>query len=137
MVEGLHAVVRLLLARMKSHPREFRQREGFARARWEEHINDINTYGNETDKAAILAGIRDIRLAEIHEQVMEELLNGPERRRKEEEGKEHERQSMQDVQQLSTPRSRRNQLVDTTWPSPTMLTTNAYSKAAILTGIKK
>lgn len=86
MVGELHPVVRLLLARMESHPQEFRQKRGASHARWKDHISDINTYGNETDKAAILAGIRDIRLAEIHEQVMEELLNGSKRSRKEEEG---------------------------------------------------
>lgn len=86
-----HDAVKLLLARMDSHPEEFRFKEGGYHDRWYNHISAINTYGNETDKAAINAKIRDIRMAEVHEQVMEELCNGPENRRKEAEEAEYER----------------------------------------------
>jgi hypothetical protein len=87
-----HAVVRLLLARMESHPEEFKVGDGPFLDRWYDSINTINAYGNETDRAALNAKLRDLRLGEAHEQVMDELLNGPERRRKVEEEVEYERQ---------------------------------------------
>lgn len=86
-----HDAVKLLLARMESHPEEFRFKEGAYHDRWYNHISAINSYGNEADKAAIAAKTRDIRMAEVHEQVMDELCNGPENRRKEEEEAEYER----------------------------------------------
>jgi hypothetical protein len=86
-----HDVVKLLLARMESHPEEFRLKDPSYHDRWYNHISAINSYGNEADRAAIAAKTRDIRMAEVHEQVMEELCNGPEHRRKEEEEAEYER----------------------------------------------
>jgi hypothetical protein len=76
---------------MESHPEEFRFKEGAYHDRWYNHISSINSYGNEADKAAIAEKTRDIRMAEVHEQIMEELCNGPENRRKEEEEAEYER----------------------------------------------
>jgi len=86
-----HEVVTLLLKRMESHPEEFRIGDGPFHDRWYDHVNGIHAYGSEADKAAIAAGLRKIRLAEIHEKVMDELLNGDERRRKAEEEAEYER----------------------------------------------
>lgn len=86
-----HAVVRLLVKRMESHPEEFRVEPELGLERWEEYIDAIQDHGNEADNAALNAKLRDIRLAEIHEQVMDELLNGPERRRKHKEDTEYER----------------------------------------------
>jgi hypothetical protein len=91
MVGEPHDVVKLLLKRMESHPEEFKFRRGGYHQRWYDYVNSINEYGNEADKAAISAKMRDIRLAEVHEQVMEELCNGPERRRIEEEENEYEK----------------------------------------------
>jgi hypothetical protein len=88
---GPHDVVKLLLARMESHPEEFRLKQGRYHSRWFDHINAVNSYGNKIDKAALNTKLRDIRLAEIHEQVMDELCNGDERRRKEEEEHEYEK----------------------------------------------
>ena len=87
-----HEVVTLLLKRMESHPEEFRVADAPFHDRWYDHVNSINAYGNEADKAALATGLREIRLAETHERVMDELLNGDERRRKEEEEVEYERQ---------------------------------------------
>lgn len=92
MSDKLHPVVELLVARMESHPEEFKFTRGGYHQRWYDHINSINEYGNEADKAAINAKMRDIRLAEVHEQVMDELLNGEDRRRKEQEEREYERE---------------------------------------------
>jgi hypothetical protein len=86
-----HAVVRLLLKRMESHPEEFGQGTG---NRWGNIIEEITEYGNEADTAAVNAKLRDIRLQEAHEEMMDELCNGPERRRKEEEEREHQRQQL-------------------------------------------
>jgi hypothetical protein len=91
MADEPHDAVKLLLARMESHPEEFRFKEGAYHDRWYNHISAINSYGNEADKAAIAAKGRDIRMAEVHEQIMEELCNGPENRRKEEEEAAYER----------------------------------------------
>lgn len=86
-----HEVVKLLLARMESHPEEFRLKDPSYHDRWYNHMSAINTYGNEADKAALAAKVRDIRMGVIHEEVMEELLNGEDRRRKEREEQEYER----------------------------------------------
>lgn len=105
MADEPHDVVKLLLARMESHPEEFKFTRGGYHQRWYDYINSINEYGNEADKAAINAKMRDIRLAEVHEQVMDELCNGDERRRKEAEEQEYERHLAQAVrhgQQITT-----------------------------------
>ena len=86
-----HDVVKLLLARMESHPEEFRVGDDMYRDRWDEHMSDIQAFGNAVDTAALNAKLRDIRLGEIHERVMDELCNGDERRRKEAEKHEYER----------------------------------------------
>ena len=86
-----HDAVKLLLARMDSHPEEFKLKDPSYHDRWYNHISAINSYGNEADVAALNAKIRDVRMAEVHERIMEELCNGPENRRKEEEDAEYER----------------------------------------------
>jgi hypothetical protein len=91
MADEPHEVVKLLLKRMESHPEEFRIGDGPFHDRWYDHVNGIHAYGSEADKAAMAAGLRKIRLAEIHEKVMDELLNGDERRRKAEEEAKYER----------------------------------------------
>lgn len=85
MSEELHPVVELLLARMKSHPEEFAN----GASRWGWMINDIMDHGTGEECAALKAGLRPIRLQEVHEVVLDELCNGEERRRKEQE--EYER----------------------------------------------
>jgi hypothetical protein len=55
-------------------------------------VTEITEYGNEADKAAMNAKLRDIRLGEAHEGMMDELCNGPERRRKQEEDRLYEQQ---------------------------------------------
>jgi hypothetical protein len=86
-----HDAVKLLIARMDSHPEEFKLKDPSYHDRWYNHISAINSYGNEADVAALNAKIRDIRMAEVHERIMEELCNGPENRRKEAEDHEYER----------------------------------------------
>lgn len=94
MADEVHEVVELLVARMKSHPEEFRVADAPFHDRWYDHVNAIQAFGSEADKAAMAEGLRKIRLAETHERVMDELLNGEDRRRKEEEEREYERQML-------------------------------------------
>jgi hypothetical protein len=89
MVDEPHDVVKLLVARMESHPEEFKSD---VNGRWYDVVTEITEYGNEADKAAMNAKLRDIRLGEAHEGMMDELCNGPERRRRQEEEAEYERQ---------------------------------------------
>lgn len=91
MADEVHEVVTLLLARMESNPEEFKVADVPFHDRWYDHVNAIQAFGSEADKAAIAAGLRKIRLAETHERVMDELLNGEDRRRKEAEDREYER----------------------------------------------
>jgi hypothetical protein len=93
MADEPHDVVKLLLARMESHPEEFRVASG--PERWGVPLDMIQDYGSEADKAVLNAKLRGIVMGEAHEDVMDELLNGPERRRKEEEERDYERQLMQ------------------------------------------
>jgi hypothetical protein len=91
MADEPHDVVKLLIARMESHPEEFSSDNERFSVRWERYISDIEAFGNEADKAALNAKLRDIWMVKIHEKVMDELCNGEERRRKEAEDREYER----------------------------------------------
>lgn len=82
----VHPVVELLLARMKSHPEEFQ----VGMNRWDFVLHKVLDNGNEADLEAINEGLRPIRLAEAHEWMMDELLNGEDRRRQEQEQEELE-----------------------------------------------
>lgn len=95
-----HDAVKLLLARMESHPEEFRVGGKPYSDRWDEHVSDIQAFGNAVDTAALNAKLRDIRLNEIHERVVEELCSGDERRRKEAEETEYERHLKQSLKHM-------------------------------------
>jgi hypothetical protein len=82
-----HEVVKLLLKRMDSHPEEFKSRVD----RWDTVLVKVLEHANEAEIAAIHASIRNIRLGEAHEDMMDELCNGEERRRKAREEHEYER----------------------------------------------
>ena len=103
-----HDAVKLLLARMESHPEEFRVAEEPFHDRWYDHVNSVEAFGNEADKAAIKAKLRDIRLGETHERVMDELLNGPDKRRKEAEEHEYERHLAASVQHMKRQQARQH-----------------------------
>ena len=92
----VHPVVELLLARMKSHPEEFQA----GMNRWDFVLHKVLDNGNEADLEAINEGLRPIRLAEAHEWMMDELLNGDDRRRKEQEDRDYEKRLM--VQRASS-----------------------------------
>ncbi len=79
MSEEPHAVVRLLLKRIESHPEEFKR----GRYRWADIVKEVDMFGFDADTGALDAALRDVRLTEAHEEMMEELLNGEDRRRME------------------------------------------------------
>jgi hypothetical protein len=91
----LHPVVTLLLKRIESHPEEF----GRGAHRWDWIIERVQNYGSKEEDEAIDAALRPIRLQEAHEDMMDELLNGDDRRRKEEADREYEKQLVQQMQQ--------------------------------------
>lgn len=88
--DNTHEVVKLLLARMKSHPEEFAS----GASRWGWMVNDVMDHCSDEERTALKEGLRPIRLQEIHEHVMDELCNGDERRRKEQQEYEAQRQMM-------------------------------------------
>jgi hypothetical protein len=94
MADEIHPVVELLIARMDSHPEEFKDdylmsevRASISSERWLRAIQAIREHGSEQDNAALSARLRDIRMQQIHEWMMDELINGDDRRREEEERK--------------------------------------------------
>jgi len=81
-VAELHPVITLLIKRMDSHPEEF---VGLKAVRWTNFISKINTAATGENLAAVAEAYSNLRLNAIHEQVLDELLNGEERRAKERE----------------------------------------------------
>lgn len=84
----VHPLVELMLKRMESHPEEF---EGNLASeysedvyRWNTALNEIIEYGSEADKTALHAGLREVRLEAAHRWALDELLNGLNRRKEEE-----------------------------------------------------
>lgn len=94
MADEPHAVVRLLVKRMESHPEEFSNDDG----RWAQWLDELMPFVTEKERMML----RKPMMQTIHEDVMDELLNGPERRRKQEEEREYERQVMQQAVQRNT-----------------------------------
>lgn len=95
--EEVHPVVKLLLARMESHPEEFSgyiSRDDMLEVpegsnRWGVVLDTVDEFGSDADKAALAPAMRSIQLEEAHKRMMDELLHGESRRaearRKEEE----------------------------------------------------
>ena len=100
MADEPHAVVRLLLKRMESHPEEFRLGNG----RWAEWLDLLIPFVTEAERVLL----RGPMMQEIHEQVMEELCNGPERRRKEAEESEYERHLAASVRHMKQQQARQH-----------------------------
>ena len=96
MADEPHAVVRLLLARVESHPEEFKH-GGY---RWRNIIDQVTEFGLDIDRGAINDALRTVRMAKAHEEMMDELLNGEDRRRKEEEARQYE-MSLRNIQTQS------------------------------------
>lgn len=76
-----HDVVKLLAARMESHPEEFApDGEG----RWAQWLDELIPFVTEAERVLL----RGPMMQTFHEQVLDELLNGPDKRRKEAEERE-------------------------------------------------
>lgn len=76
MEDNIHPVVELLLARMKSNPEEF----GWGEERWDYIIEMVMRISSDEERKALEAARRPIYLDEAHKWMMDELLNGEERR---------------------------------------------------------
>jgi hypothetical protein len=88
-----HDVVKLLVARMESHPEEFSADSG----RWAEWLDQLIPFLTEEERVLL----RGPMMQTLHEEVLDELLNGPDRRRKEaEEKNEYERHLAQSLQHM-------------------------------------
>jgi hypothetical protein len=101
MADEVHEVVTLLLARMESNPEEFEFHASGSLAvtgRWETWIAQLGWHFNEAEKALIYGKARELIFQRVHGEVLDELLNGEDRRRKEVEDREYERHLAQALQ---------------------------------------
>ena len=91
----IHPAVELLLARMGSHPEEFvpnekvYTQENSRTLKMSSMYGDILNRASEEEVALLRAAMNKIQLDILHHDLMDELLNGDERRAKEEQ--EYER----------------------------------------------
>ena len=76
MSDKIHPVVELLAARMESHPEEFRMDGDRRWGAWMAQMEGLLT---EEEKLLL----RRSEMQDIHEEVLDELMNGPERRAQE------------------------------------------------------
>ena len=84
MTSNIHPVVELLAARMESNPEEFApDGEG----RWARWLDELIPFVTEAERVLL----RGPMMQTYHEEVLDELLNGPDKRRKAEEDREYER----------------------------------------------
>ncbi len=83
----LHPLVKLMLARIESHPQEFE----YVSLRWTAALDATETYATEEERKLIREAIAKVRLDEAHREAMDELLNGDEQRRKADEEAEYEK----------------------------------------------
>lgn len=91
MSENVHPVVRLLAKRMESHPEEF------TKGRWGMWVSALMEMATPEEKLLL----RKFRMDEIHEEVMDELLNGEVRRAEEERKREEEARRYLTMQQAT------------------------------------
>jgi hypothetical protein len=93
--DNIHPVVRLLAARMESHPEEFCALTATAditlMGRWDSTLKEIRKWASPEE----LRLLSRVPLDALHREVLDELLNGPERRAEEERAHEAERQRWQ------------------------------------------
>lgn len=96
MSENVHPVVQLLAKRMDSHPEEF------TKGRWGMWVSALMEMATPEEKLLL----RKFRMDEIHEEVMDELLNGEVRRAEEERKREEEARRYLTMQQQATAQSK-------------------------------
>ena len=96
MEDNIHPVVRLLAKRMESHPEEFRFHDSQTLAitgRWETWVHQIRPFLNEAEDEMLFGKAKEAFLQRVHEEVLDELLNGDERRAKENRQREEAEQA--------------------------------------------
>jgi hypothetical protein len=86
MADNVHPAVVLIVERTKSHPEEFAAgleppgQLGAVQARWGRLLERMEPWLTPADRAYLDQHFRAMAMERIHADVMEELLNGPERR---------------------------------------------------------
>jgi hypothetical protein len=121
MTNEIHPVVELLIARMESHPEEFKDdymmsevRPTAGSGRWLLATQAIQDHGSKRDVEALNVALSKIYMQRIHEWTMDELLNGEDRRREEEERKKQlwtqQQQAHAQMAQVNTGLQNANQL---------------------------
>jgi hypothetical protein len=91
-----HDVVKLLAARMESHPEEFPVNPNGQlpiMGRWAPWLAQAEHLMDDAERTLLYAKAKEAIFQRIHEEVLDELMNGPERRRKEAEERESIMQS--------------------------------------------
>ena len=83
MTNNIHPVVELLAARMESHPEEFE--EGLSH-RWGVWMSRLAPFVTEAERVLLRGPV----MQDIHEEVLDELMNGPERRAEEQRKRDEE-----------------------------------------------
>lgn len=106
MADELHDVVKLLLARMESHPEEFGGSlmvQDSREDRWWSIVRDVREHGTKAEREALDAAMRKVKLHRAHEMMMDELCNGDERRRRQQEEDDYERTMLAQQQAAMNP----------------------------------
>ena len=91
MVDKIHPVVELLAARMESNPEEFPVNPNGQlpiMGRWAPWLAQAEHLMNDAERMLLYTKAKEVIFQRIHEEVMDELFNGDERRAKEAEERE-------------------------------------------------
>jgi hypothetical protein len=89
MEDNVHPAVVLIVERMKSHPEEFAagleapRHLGSEGARWGRLLERMDPWLSDADKAYLDQHFRALAMERIHHDMLDELMNGPERRAEE------------------------------------------------------
>ena len=89
MADNVHPAVTLIVERMKSHPDEFMAgleppgQLGAVQPRWGKLLERMDPWLTPVDRAYLDQHFRALAMERIHHDVLDELLNGPERRAEE------------------------------------------------------
>jgi len=86
MADNIHEVVKLLAARMESHPEEFPVNPNGQLpigGRWSPWLAQAEHLMNDAERTLIYDKAKEVIFQRIHEEVMDELLNGEQRRAEE------------------------------------------------------
>jgi hypothetical protein len=93
MTNNIHPVVELLAARMESHPEEFPvQPNGQLpiMGRWAPWLAQAEHLMNDAERTLLYTKAKETIFQRIHEEVLDELMNGPERRAEEKRKRDEE-----------------------------------------------